>query len=52
MDVTFKVSLLYRGSAVQHLLRNVQQIKATEGAFAALRQDGRVAPWWKDGKQL
>ena len=35
----------HQGSAVAKLLRNVQQIKATTGACAALRSDGRVVAW-------
>ena len=32
-------------SAVQDLLRNVQQIQASSGAFAAILADGSVIPW-------
>ena len=32
-------------SAVQHQLRNVQQVQATFGAFAAILSDGSVITW-------
>ena len=32
-------------SAVQDQLKNVQQIQASAGAFAAIRSDGSVVTW-------
>ena len=32
-------------SAVQHQLRSVQQVQATDRAFAAIREDGSVVTW-------
>jgi hypothetical protein len=32
-------------SKVQHQLKNVQQVQATQGAFAAIVADGSVVTW-------
>ena len=37
-------------SAVQHQLRDVQQIQASFGAFAAIRGDGSVVTWGNAGR--
>ena len=36
-------------SAVQDLLRNVQQVQATDRAFAAILADGSVVTWGNPG---
>lgn len=39
-------------SAIQDQLRNVQQLQATLGAFAAILADGSVVTWGSDKKKM